>query len=99
MPDVFNNFITVAASIVVGASPFIVIGVFIATIVNYTRAAAWLISHMPKNVVLRRIIVSCFGLAMPVCECGNVPVARSFMQRGFSVGEATTFLLPLLLIR
>jgi uncharacterized protein len=30
---------------------------------------------------------------MPVCECGNVPVARGFIIRGLSVSESMTFLL------
>ncbi len=30
---------------------------------------------------------------MPVCECGNVPVARGLVIRGLSVAESTTFLL------
>jgi uncharacterized membrane protein YraQ (UPF0718 family) len=30
---------------------------------------------------------------MPVCECGNIPVARSMVMKGFSVSQAFTFLL------
>lgn len=37
--------------------------------------------------------MSCFGFALPVCECGNIPLARGLMRKGFTVGEATTFLL------
>ncbi len=32
-------------------------------------------------------------MLMPVCECGNVPVARSLIMRGFSVQESVIFLL------
>src|SRR5918993_1080752 len=34
-----------------------------------------------------------FATFMPVCECGNVPVARGLVIRGLSVAESTTFLL------
>lgn len=89
----FQIFLTTATSIIVSASPFVIIGVFVATLIKYTRIADYILVHLPKNVVGRRVIISCLGVFMPVCECGNVPVARSFMQKGLSVGESTTFLL------
>ena len=30
---------------------------------------------------------------MPVCECGNVPVARGLVVRGLSIPDSMTFLL------
>jgi uncharacterized membrane protein YraQ (UPF0718 family) len=52
-----------------------------------------LIRLLPKRPFFRRLSVSFLGAFMPVCECGNLPVARGLMVRGLSVAESTTFLL------
>jgi uncharacterized protein len=52
-------------------------------------------THLPltNNRFFRHFKVSFIGFLMPVCECGNIPVARRFMLRGFSPSETITFLL------
>jgi uncharacterized membrane protein YraQ (UPF0718 family) len=53
----------------------------------------WILTKVPKNKYASHAIISLLGIVMPVCECGNVPVVRRFMLHGFSVSQATTFLL------
>jgi uncharacterized membrane protein YraQ (UPF0718 family) len=48
---------------------------------------------LPRNPVLRRVSISLLGVLLPVCECGNVPLARGLMVKGLTVGESMTFLL------
>jgi uncharacterized membrane protein YraQ (UPF0718 family) len=38
------------------------------------------------------MVVSLIGMFLPVCECGNVPLARGLMVRGLTVAESMTFL-------
>lgn len=85
--------ITVFISILVEATPFLILGTLIATLVQRHNAFNWLIGRLPSNTVVRRVLISLFGVALPVCECGNVPLARSLMRKGLSTAEATTFLL------
>lgn len=85
--------ITVFISIIVEATPFLLIGTLIAVLVQKYNLFNRLIHRLPSNLFLRRISISLLGVALPVCECGNVPLARSLMRRGLSVSEATTFLL------
>ncbi len=85
--------ITLGISVFVESFPFVVLGVIVSTIV-----AVWLPQNvleliLPRNPWLRRMVISCFGVLLPVCECGNVPLSRGLLQRGFSVGDALTFLL------
>src|SRR5690606_19826730 len=42
---------------------------------------------------LRRMLLSLLGIFLPVCECGNVPLARGLISRGLSPAESITFLL------
>lgn len=45
------------------------------------------------NRIYSHVKVSVLGVFLPVCECGNIPVARRLLLGGFSVSESITFLL------
>lgn len=89
----FQDFMTLTFGIIVEALPFVVLGVLFSVIIQTVLPTEKLVKKLPKNKVLRRCIISFLGVAMPVCECGNIPVARSLMIKGFSVQEAIVFLL------
>jgi uncharacterized membrane protein YraQ (UPF0718 family) len=89
LQDIF----TLSISLLIESLPFIVLGISLSIIVQVFVPAAWLVSWLPKNPFARRGIVSLFGMFLPVCECGNVPLARGLMGRGYSVGDSVTFLL------
>jgi uncharacterized membrane protein YraQ (UPF0718 family) len=52
-----------------------------------------LTSRLPSNPFLGAFVGSCFGFLFPVCECGNVPVARRLLLKGVSPAVAISFLL------
>lgn len=89
----FMDFMTLTFSILVEALPFVILGVLISVIIQVFLPTDKLVKRLPKNIVARRLIISCLGIFMPVCECGNIPVARGLMAKGFSVQEAIVFLL------
>lgn len=84
---------TLTFGILVEALPFVILGVLISVAVQILIPTKTLVKRLPKNRLARRVLVSFLGILMPVCECGNVPVARSLMVKGFSVQEAIIFLL------
>jgi hypothetical protein len=53
----------------------------------------FIIRHLPKQPFARRACISLLGVFLPVCECGNVPLARGLIVQGFTVPESLTFLL------
>lgn len=89
MQDLF----TLSLALLVESLPFIVLGISLAIVVQVFIPPSWLHSWLPTNPFARRAIVSLFGIVLPVCECGNVPLARGLMGRGYSVGDSLTFLL------
>jgi uncharacterized protein len=89
----FQDFMTLTFGIIVEALPFVILGVLFSVFIQTVLPTERLVKKLPKNRVLRRILVSFLGVAMPVCECGNIPVARSLMVKGFSTQEAIVFLL------
>lgn len=88
-----QDFITLFFSVVVEAFPFVVIGVLVSIIVAIFVKDAWLSKYMPKNRILSHAYSSFLGMFMPVCECGNVPVTRRLMLKGFSLSQSITFFL------
>ena len=93
LPSELQDFTTLALSIVVEALPFVILGALVSVIVRLFAPTERILRLLPKRPLLRRLSISLFGTFMPVCECGNVPVARGLVIRGLSVAESTTFLL------
>jgi uncharacterized membrane protein YraQ (UPF0718 family) len=93
LPDRLRDFVTLATSVVIESLPFVFLGILISVVVRFWVPDRWLHRIMPRTPWLRRAVISLVGVLLPVCECGNVPLARGFIMKGFSVPEAMTFLL------
>src|SRR5215203_159509 len=93
LPTELQDLITLALSIVVEALPFVILGALVSVIVRLFAPTQRILRLLPKRPLLRRLSIYLFGTFMPVCECGNVPVARGLVIKGLSVAESTTFLL------
>ncbi|MFZ7089011.1 permease [Curtobacterium sp. RRHDQ10] len=92
LPSVLQDFLTLAISVVVESVPFVVLGIVLSIVVEVWVPPGVLERILPRRPIPRRAVISLIGMLFPVCECGNVPLARGLMVRGFSPAEATTFL-------
>ncbi len=92
MNQLYNAF-TLFTSLLVEAMPFLLIGVLLSSGLILFLEDNVLIQKMPKNPILGSIVGSIFGFCFPVCECGNIPVARSFLLQGLPTSVAVSFLL------
>ena len=93
LPKHFQDFITLSLSVIVEALPFVMLGMFFSMAVRVWLPHDWLLQHLPKQPFLRRALISLLGVFMPVCECGNVPLARGLLAKGLTPAESLTFLL------
>lgn len=93
LPAELQDFVTLTLSVVVEALPFVILGALVSAGIRLYAPTERLIRRLPKRPLFRRLSISLVGAFMPVCECGNVPVARGLLIRGLSVAESTTFLL------
>ncbi|WP_439653935.1 permease [Schumannella soli] len=93
LTDIAQDFVTLSLSVVIESLPFVILGVLISTVVQLWVPDRWFFAVLPRNGLLRRGVLSLLGVLLPVCECGNVPLARGLVVRGLSVPEAMTFLL------
>jgi uncharacterized protein len=88
-----SNAFTLFLSLLVEAIPFLLLGVVLSSILLIFIDERWLISRIPKHPVLGAFVGSCIGFLFPVCECGNVPVARRLIMQGVPMPVAIGFLL------
>ena len=93
LPNQAQDLLTLAISVIVESLPFVILGILLSILVQVWIPDAWLVKYLPRNPILRRAAISFLGVLLPVCECGNVPLARGLMVKGFTVSESMTFLL------
>jgi hypothetical protein len=89
----FNSAFTLFLSLLVEAIPFLILGVLFSGLLQFFVSERWLMRVIPKNAFLGSFVGSCIGLVFPVCECGNVPVARRMLMQGLPAPVAIGFLL------
>ena len=88
-----QDFLTFLIGIVVEALPFVVLGIIISVAVQVWLPEGWLLRRLPKRRWVRQVTISLLGVFVPVCECGNVPLARGLLVQGLSASESLVFLL------
>ncbi|WP_017318298.1 permease [Mastigocladopsis repens] len=88
-----NNGFTLFLSLLVEAIPFLLLGVLFSSLLLLFVDERKLVEKMPKNPLLGALVGSLVGFVFPVCECGNVPVARRLLMQGVPTPVAIGFLL------
>ncbi|AFY72809.1 putative permease [Synechococcus sp. PCC 7502] len=89
----FSHGVTLFLSLLVEAMPFLLLGVLLSGLLVMFVDEGKLIKVMPKQPVLGALVGSMLGFLFPVCECGNVPVARRLIAQGVPAPVAVGFLL------
>jgi uncharacterized membrane protein YraQ (UPF0718 family) len=87
-----RDFTTLSISVVIESLPFVFLGIVLSIAVQIWLPEGLLLRRLPRKPPLRRMVLSLLGMLLPVCECGNVPLARGLMVKGLTVGESMTFL-------
>jgi uncharacterized membrane protein YraQ (UPF0718 family) len=87
-----NNALTLFFSLLVEAMPFLLLGVLFSSLLLLFVDERKLIAAVPRNPILAAFAGSLIGCLFPVCECGNVPVARRLLMQGAPSGESDCIL-------
>jgi len=91
--DTAQTFLVIATSIVVEALPFVLLGALVSALLEVfvpDRAFA-AVARLPLRLQVPGAALA--GFAMPVCECGSVPVARRLILRGVHPSAGLAFML------
>jgi uncharacterized protein len=89
----FQLFGRVAISIVLEASPFLLIGAFLSVLLERYATADRLARWVPARPAAQIAAGLVGGMVLPVCECGVVPIARRLIDKGVSAHTVITYML------
>ena len=88
----FTHGLTLFFSLLLEALPFLMLGIAVSSLLLVFVDAQRLSARFPRHPVLAAIVGSCLGMVIPVCQYGNVPVARRLIIGGVPIPAATAFL-------
>jgi uncharacterized membrane protein YraQ (UPF0718 family) len=88
-----ETFTVIFASIAVEALPFVLLGALVSGLIEVfvSDRAFERVARLPLRLQVPGLALC--GMAMPVCECGSVPVARRLILRGVHPGAGVAFML------
>jgi len=74
-------------------SPYLLLGFFVAGLLSRMISAEWVERHLGGKGVGQVFKASLFGVPLPLCSCGVLPVGASLRRQGASRGATTAFML------
>jgi hypothetical protein len=83
----------IAVSIVMEAAPFLLLGSMLSAAVDRYVDAGRIARRIPSGPFGRMAAGLLGGMAMPICECGSVPLARRLLEKGVPPLTAITYML------
>ena len=89
----FLTFKVVFLGIIIGALPFVIIGVFVSAFLENFVSEEIISKFFPANRYLGILLACLLGIIFPICECGIVPVARRLISKGVPLYSAIAFML------
>ncbi|MDP8229069.1 MAG: SO_0444 family Cu/Zn efflux transporter [Candidatus Electryoneaceae bacterium] len=74
-------------------SPWLLFGFLFAGVLSVWMSPVWIERHLGSNGFGSVWKASLFGIPLPLCSCGVIPVSASLRQQGASRAATTSFLL------
>lgn len=74
-------------------APYLLLGFFFAGVLSILISAEWVERHLGGRGLGQVFKASLFGVPLPLCSCGVLPVGASLRRQGASRGATTAFLL------
>jgi len=86
------NIIRATVNLWTSMAPYLLLGMFIAGILHVFIGTDFITRHLGKNNLGTIIKASLFGIPLPICSCGVIPVAASLQKEGASKSATLSFL-------
>ena len=80
------------ATLFIISAPWLLLGLFIAALLNVYLPEHFLNKHLGKEGFLTTIKAALIGAPMPLCSCGVIPAALGLRRAGASKSATTAFL-------
>jgi uncharacterized membrane protein YraQ (UPF0718 family)/copper chaperone CopZ len=73
-------------------APYLLLGMFIAGVLHVFIGTDFITRHLGNNNLGSIVKASLFGVPLPICSCGVIPVAASLKKEGASKSATLSFL-------
>ena len=84
---------TIAVGMTLQAIPFLLLGVFVAELIEAFVSPALIARVFPRNPIASVATALLTAFMLPVCDCSAVPIFRSLLRKGVPLSAATTLML------
>ena len=74
-------------------SPYLLLGFLVAGLLSVFVSAVWVERHLGGRGLGAPVKAAVFGVPLPLCSCGVIPLAASLRQHGASKGATASFLI------
>lgn len=88
----FLRILTATWQVLVLMAPYLLLGFGMAGVVFVALPADWVRRHMGGSGLWQVVKAALFGVPLPLCSCGVLPVAFSLRRHGASRGATASFL-------
>ncbi|MBN2190425.1 MAG: permease [Candidatus Aureabacteria bacterium] len=88
----FANFYNNVIELWLEVSPYLLLGMFIAGFLHVFLGADFIKRHLGRQGLLSIIKATFFGVPLPVCSCGVIPLANSLKKDGANTSSVLAFL-------
>jgi len=93
MLDTLSMIITESWRLLGQMAPYLLFGFLVAGILSVGISPEWVERHLGGRGVASVVKASIFGVPVPLCSCGVIPVSASIRRHGASRAATTAFLL------
>jgi hypothetical protein len=87
------TFVAASWSVFGAMAPYLLLGFLVAGFLSVVISPVWVERHLGGNGLGQVFKASLFGVPLPLCSCGVIPVAASLRRHGAGKGATTAFLL------
>lgn len=92
MLNVFSGVLTAAWDLMLEMSPYLLLGFLAAGILNFLIPKDKIYKHFAGNDFKASFKAALFGVPLPICSCGVIPVAAYLRDKGAGKGATVSFL-------
>lgn len=93
MSKILTNILLETWAVLGEMSPYLLFGFLVAGILSVVISPEKVEKHLGKTGFKSILKATLFGIPLPLCSCGVIPVASSLRKHGASKGATTSFLL------
>jgi uncharacterized membrane protein YraQ (UPF0718 family) len=93
MVDILRQIVVDFWTTVTEMSPYLLFGFFMAGLLSVLVSQRMVERHLGGRGMVPVLKASLFGIPLPLCSCGVIPVSMSLHQHGASKGSTISFLL------